>query len=82
MKLPVSVPSACRVSGIALPSFSRIRPPGVAIVGVDVQHDFGAAQRGDVAAGLDLLRRQAGVGGEAVLELELLHGRQIDARSS
>ena len=72
MKLPVSEPSACRVSGRESDSFSRIRPLGVFIVGTMWRHDFGAAQRRDVAAVFDLLRRQPGVGGVAVLELQLL----------
>ena len=45
----------------------------------DVQDDFGAADRGHVAA-LGLARGKAGVGGVAVLEIELRDGRQIDDR--
>ncbi len=38
----------------------------------------GAAQHGDVAAVFDLLWLEAGVGREPVLEIELLHVRQVD----
>ena len=41
---------------------------------------FSAAQRRDVAAALDLLRRKAGVGRVVVFELELPHRGQIDER--
>ena len=44
----------------------------------DLQADFGALDRGDVAARIDRARLQSGVGGEAVLEHELVHGRQVE----
>ena len=45
----------------------------------DVQHDVRAADRGDVAT-LGLPRREAGIGGEAVFEIELRYRRQIHHR--
>ena len=44
----------------------------------DGERDVGAGEHRDVAAVLDLARLEAGVGREAVLQIELLHVRELD----
>ncbi len=75
----VNDPSAAGAdSSIDSLSFSASRPPGVFIVGMTRSAHLGAAQHGDVAAVLDLLRLEAGVRREVVLDLEALHVRHVD----
>ena len=61
-----------------LRSPSARRPAVVFIVGNTCTLHLGALQHGDVAAVLDLLRLEAGVGREAILELEALHVGHLD----
>ena len=78
MKLAVSVPSGCGARATSLFVVERQSGRRGLHRREHVHAHLGAAQHRDVAAVLDLLRLEAGVGREAVLELEALHVRHLD----